>query len=329
MKKLFLLLLSLCFAISFSRAQNVVFKTSSSEKERAQCLSINYKLKKDQILQYEHLLSKLNAEYNALKKTTPIEETHQRKSIRNNFINSVKQTLSSKQYALWLHDYKDFYENDCARTAYWQFVKSVSQIPKEYTRKQFSQTRSELKNACIKQMSVNMDQEKAEKYFIMIRSEHISLSPEIQHLELAKETALKFAEMRINFSNDINSIEELYPTRKERQIKIQPLKEKYHSDLKSLIGEQKYLQWMEYKRTSFDRKCLNKYGFSTNQLTEYKNIKNKEAIDILKIKRSGLELSQKKQEIEKVRNASEDQIKELLTADQYSRRQQDMQNRRK
>lgn len=144
-------------------------------------------------------------------------------------------------------------------------------------------------------------------------------SGEITRLELPRATAIQMGALKADYeakqkelmARDLPSI--------EQKSQKEDLEKSYRADVKRLIGDEKYADWVAFKNTELERKYKNKYQFTDTQFEQYKQIENKKAVDIYAIKKSAIPAAEKKEKIQAVKEWKVEQMRGILSAEQFEK----------
>lgn len=142
---------------------------------------------------------------------------------------------------------------------------------------------------------------------------------EIKHLKLSREQAYQMAELKAAYDARVAAMNDQKLPGRERKSQKETLDKEYRAKLKTLLGEEKFAKWLNFKNTSLERKYKTKYGFTEDQFNKYKAIENKKAIDMLVINKSVLSAAEKAAKIKAVKDAKVESMRTLLSADQFEK----------
>ena len=206
---------------------------------------------------------------------------------------------------------------------------NVKTILKEYRiefRKLENITRIEgyAKQAPIRQkyvqlLCVYIPVEEAEQQIRQVDIKRISRMHEISDLKLPKEQALEMADMKLSYQRQLLELDEQNLPNREKRTQREKIKNDYYSRVRALMGDVKYAQWVTFQNTSHERKYKKRFGFTQAQYEKYKEIENKKAIDILKIKRSAIPPAEKQLMIQTVKDAKVEKLQKILLPEQFEK----------
>lgn len=147
---------------------------------------------------------------------------------------------------------------------------------------------------------------------------------DIRSLNLPPLTALKMGELKLTYMRGLKSLPE---NKKERKAQRQALEEKYRNDLYQLLGNNKFSAWEDYQNKRIEITYREKYGFSKEQFERFQELENMQAIEISKIKNTAIPKDLKKAKIQKAKDKKVQQMKQILSADQFSKWYKDYQQK--
>lgn len=139
---------------------------------------------------------------------------------------------------------------------------------------------------------------------------------EIQSLKLSPLDALKMGELKNSYLKSIDAIpldqEGIWDRRRE-------LRKKYRSDVKELIGEEKFKKWMEFPSQRMEKMYLQEYGFTEEQYMQYQSLENQQAVVILCIKTSPIPHEEKQERIAQVKSEKIEKLRQILSVEQFDK----------
>lgn len=139
---------------------------------------------------------------------------------------------------------------------------------------------------------------------------------EIQNLELPPIEALKVGELKASYRKSLSELkaeDPLWSTRKKE------LDTWYHQTLKNLIGNEKFMIWIEYQSHSMERHYKDVLGFTDAHFMKYQEIENRQAVEILRIKSLGLTREEKIAGIQKAKEDKVERLRLILPSKQFNK----------
>lgn len=147
---------------------------------------------------------------------------------------------------------------------------------------------------------------------------------EVTMLRLKPRVTVEMGKLKASFENALRNLPE---NRKERKTARLELEAEYYSQVKSLIGDAKFKEWMDYRNSKIERVFINEYGFTKQQFKKYQDLENKQAVEILKIKDQAIPKDEKARKIQKVKEAKIQSLREYLPERQFNKWYQDYQKK--
>lgn len=144
-------------------------------------------------------------------------------------------------------------------------------------------------------------------------------SGEITRLKLTKTKAIQMGALKADYEAQRKELMARDLPAKEQKSQRETLEKNYRADVKRLIGDEKYADWVAFKNTELERKYKNKYQFTDTQFEQYKQIENKKAVDIYTIKKSAISAAEKKTKIQAVKEWKIEQLRKILSAEQFEK----------
>lgn len=153
----------------------------------------------------------------------------------------------------------------------------------------------------------------------------------IRDYGLTEDQAQKIQQFSWERSQQITTLNNQNLSEQELRVKRDVVTDKYdqkinniltleqRNKLKALLGEEKFVQWLNFKNSTLERKYKTKYGVTTKQFNKYKAIENKMAIDILTIKKSAIPIAAKTEKNLIVKNAYIESMRLLLSPTQFEK----------
>ena len=158
-------------------------------------------------------------------------------------------------------------------------------------------------------------------------------SGEIARLKLSKTKAIQMGALKADYEAKRKELTDRDLPARDQKSQSEILEKNYRADVKRLIGDEKFAEWIAFKNTELERKYKNKYRFTDEQFEQYKRIENKKAVDIYTIKKSAISAAEKKTKIQAVKEWKIEQMQKILSAEQFEKWHSDYlraeQNRRK
>jgi len=144
-------------------------------------------------------------------------------------------------------------------------------------------------------------------------------SGEITRLKLSNAKALKMGALKAEYEARKKELAAQNLPAKEQKSQKEALLKNYRADVKRVIGDEKYADWVAFKNSELERKYKNKYEFTDVQFEQYKQIENKKAVDIYTIKKSAISAAEKKEKIQAVKGWKIEKMREILSAEQFEK----------
>lgn len=303
----FMLLIVPCFI----EAQNV---RSIKDQESENTLSDRYGLSQDQIKQYYQLVQKRQQEIARINKSIMsfANRNKQIAATKNQFSEDLKKILSVKQFSLWQEDTEKIKRieedvNKIFNEFWYDKMKGGKNLDNDNL-----DIRPEYEAKIVSLMG-----DEGKRKFNKMTIYKMTKMDVVQHLKLPQEIAVKFCQQKLNYLDTCRSIRLMNIPDIEKRSNLNRQKYRYESKIKKLIGAEKYANWKKYQADSFDRKSRDVYGFTEDQMRQYKSIQTQLALKIYKIKQDKITSEEKKQMIEEAKAEMESRVKEILSAEQY------------
>lgn len=144
-------------------------------------------------------------------------------------------------------------------------------------------------------------------------------SGEVTVLNLPPMKAVEMGRIKAAYLKEIKAIEEKkLPSREYKAAKAE-VDERYSSDLKAFLGEKKFAEWVSYKDSENERRFKKTFGFTDEQYRQYIALENQQAVEILKIKNSGLSADERSRKIADAKLKKVKAMKEILPEDAFNK----------
>ena len=144
-------------------------------------------------------------------------------------------------------------------------------------------------------------------------------SGEVTALNLPPMKAVEMGRIKAAYVKDVKAVEDKRLQSREYKAAKTELDKKYRSDLKTFLGEKKFAEWVSYKDSENERRFKKTFGFTDEQYKKYIALENQQAIDILKIKNSGLSADERSRKIADAKKKKVTAMKEMLPEDVFNK----------
>ncbi len=144
-------------------------------------------------------------------------------------------------------------------------------------------------------------------------------SGEITRLNLSNAKALEMGALKAEYEARQKELSAQNLPAKEQKSQKETLLKNYRANVKRVIGNEKYADWVAFKNSELERKYKNKYEFTEVQFEQYKQIENKKAVDIYTIKKSAIPAAEKKEKIQTVKDWKIEKMREILSDSQFEK----------
>ena len=142
---------------------------------------------------------------------------------------------------------------------------------------------------------------------------------EVTVLKLPAMKAVEMGRIKAAYVKDVKAVEDKRLQSREYKAAKTELDKKYRSDLKTFLGEKKFAEWVSYKDSENERRFKKTFGFTDEQYKKYIALENQQAIDILKIKNSGLSADERSRKIADAKKKKVTAMKEMLPEDVFNK----------
>ncbi len=137
-------------------------------------------------------------------------------------------------------------------------------------------------------------------------------SGEVTSLNLPPMKAVRMGRIKAEYLRSVKALEKReLPLGEFREARA-GLDAKYRSDLKAFLGEAKFAEWVAYKDSENERRFKKTFGFTDEQYRQYISLENSQAIEILKIKNSGLPADERARKISEAKEKKVRSMREML-----------------
>lgn len=140
---------------------------------------------------------------------------------------------------------------------------------------------------------------------------------EIRMLELPVEKEIAMGKMKSEYDKSVAALSGL-PYREKKQRKA-VLDSEYRGKIKMLIGEEKYGEWTAYKNSAVERKFKEQFGFTDSEFELYKELENRQAVEILVIKNTETEPMERGEKIAAAKQAKVDSLRAVLPHETFGK----------
>lgn len=139
---------------------------------------------------------------------------------------------------------------------------------------------------------------------------------EIQSLQLSPLDALRMGELKSTYLKSVESTplnqDGVWDKRRE-------VTNKYRQSVKGLLGQEKFMRWLEFPAENLESLYLQEYGFTNEQYQQYQELENKQAVSIFRIKNSPIPHAEKQERIDRVKEEKIEELRKILPAEQFTR----------
>ena len=139
---------------------------------------------------------------------------------------------------------------------------------------------------------------------------------EITGLELSPRMSVKLGLLKADYEKALKNLPE---NKRERKNARQNLESKYACSVKSLIGDDKFNEWMAFRNSKLERVFMNNFGFTKEQFLKYQELENMQAVEIMKIRSLAIPKEEKKSRIRAVKEAKIESLRDILPSEQFSK----------
>lgn len=139
---------------------------------------------------------------------------------------------------------------------------------------------------------------------------------EIQHLQLPPIIALQMGDLRAKYYKAKKALPDSRSFGKAKQWEIEEI---FRNSLKSLIGDEKFIEWFNYMGDKIKRHFKNEYGFTDEHFQIYQDIENRYTIDIQRIQSSAIPKELKSLKIQRAKEIKIECLKTLLPKEQFTK----------
>lgn len=140
---------------------------------------------------------------------------------------------------------------------------------------------------------------------------------EIKSLSLGMALSVKMGTLKYKYEDATQQLKQEPLPPKILRSKLSELKRHYYSDVRSLIGEDKYLQWQNYLDGEFDRRYSQKYGMTEEQIAQFKIIKNRHSIKMKQLKHKAISDAERFDLVQAEKCSYTQQVRSIMTEQQF------------
>lgn len=189
--------------------------------------------------------------------------------------------------------------------------------------------RQSLERQCKQELQAYTSLEQANKIIKKRSLAKVSRFKEIKRFPWNEEKKKQLARYRIHHLQQIEKLKSSQLPHREVRKKKKAIDRNYYTKVKNCLGDVRYAQWKRFHATAFERRCKKQYQFTEKQWEQFKNIKNETAGTRLKIRQSKLPKDQKKMKVKEALAQEDENIREMLSVEQYSKWHQRRREKRK
>lgn len=140
---------------------------------------------------------------------------------------------------------------------------------------------------------------------------------EIKSLKLPVETEIAMGALKAEYEKSLKAIEGL--SYKETKTKRAAIEAEYRRELRNLLGEDKYTEWLSYKNGAIERKFKSQFGFTNEQFKQYKAIEKWQAVQIMIVKNTETSPEERAAKVAEIKQAKVDSLRTLLPLEQFEK----------
>lgn len=144
-------------------------------------------------------------------------------------------------------------------------------------------------------------------------------SGEVTSLHLPPMTAVEMGRIKAAYTKTVKALDDQGLSARNYKETRARLDEKYRTDLKTFLGEEKFAEWIMYKNSENERRFKKTFGFTDEQYRQYIALENSQAIEILKIKNSELSAPDRSRKIAEAKRKKVEAMREMLSSDVFKR----------
>ena len=130
---------------------------------------------------------------------------------------------------------------------------------------------------------------------------------EIRILGLPVEKEIAMGKLKAEYDKSVAALSGL-PYREMKHRKS-ALDSEYRGKIKTLLGEEKYGEWTAYKNSAVERKFKEQFGFTDSEFELYKELENRQAVEILVIRNTVTEPVERVGKIAAAKQAKVDSLR--------------------
>jgi len=300
-------------------------KAAKDKKQQAKQadLTKKYGMNLSQIQQYQTLQDASQKRIADLNKTPGLsKKDHNKKvkAIKKEFQKSVNNLLTLDQKALAANQHaQNVKQNAQVHKVLKKYRKEHVAIKHDHNISNHSEALAQLDKKYEGELTAIVGKDKAQYLLNHLAKKRNTSKKDAQGNGLSYKDAQKYSNIQKNSRQKQNKLDNTPLTRKDRAEKNSQLDEKYNGQVKTLLGDNKYNQWYSKKNPKFDKKLKKKLGFSDQQLAQYKELMNQQAVATVKIHKSKGTKEDKKARIAQVKANTDLKVKQILTPAQYSK----------
>ena len=178
---------------------------------------------------------------------------------------------------------------------------------------------AQLKKRYEVKLSVLVGEDKA--HWLMLQKQHKrnALSPVAKQYALSYADAQSCKRLEIADKERRDRLANTTLTRLERIEKTKQLDAQRDAEFKALLGEEKFKQWQRKKYPTLNQMLKRNLELSDQQIAQYKEILNRQAIENVKIKKGKGSKQEQQAKTAQLKTDTDQQIRQILTPEQYSK----------
>lgn len=294
-------------------------------------LIAKYGFTPSQLRQYKAIRKESRSQIKQMKDSNlpKAEKALKIREIRNNDLQNIQNILNSEQWTVFSSErIKDCQRNKKVRGVIKNYKKELRELRKQSSDVPSRMLRNKLRGKCKRELLAYLDEKQANKTMRKINIVRISKSKEFKTLSLNKSEKKALASNKLKHQRQIRQLRIKNTPLSQIRNKRKPIDEIYLDQIKAQIGNERFVRWTKHHNGSFERRCREEFNFTEKQLSQFKDIKNTTALAKFKVNHSRLTNEQKKVKIDELRIQQNNEIKKILTQEQY-RKLENFKNRTK
>lgn len=295
-------------------------KAKHAQKRRIDLIN-KYGLSMQQVGRMEDLITQTRRNLSAIKSLAlPRQERiAKRKQILNSHRKNIESIFTPEQYARYTANKAENRTIAKIRTQILRDYAKERRKTAKIAAKDRREARKQLTEKYVRILKTYVKPGIARHMLYQVNKKQYAHTAGIKQLKLSKAKRLKMGELRLRYENRQLALRNQNLPTKERKAKLKEYKTGFRDKIKKHIGSVKYAQWIAYKAGSHQRHYKKTFGFTPEQYNQYKEIENKKAVRIMRIRKSAIPKEQKAAKIESVRQAKIESLRNILDGAQFDK----------